>query len=195
MNLLCDVSNFSKNNIVFLEMKKNIVIDGYFTKMIYSDSYLSLNGLYLYCPIEEYVETNLQTNLMESVDEVDVVDLSQNSGVGLTNEYWIERNKKNVAFSLANIKNVQLMKELSRIEHEIIEYYKDFYKINKLNVYSLRNQMKTGNIKVLCKPSSQIHSIGDDTKNTPNTSNTFVLKISGIWETDSNIGITYKFQK
>jgi hypothetical protein len=79
---------------------------------------------------------------------------------------------------------------MNRIEHEIIEYYKDFFKINKINVYSLKNQLKTGCIKVICRMDQ-----ANQETTIPNIKKSFILKISGIWETDTNIGITYKFQK
>ena len=99
-----------------------------------------------------------------------------------------------------NNNNIQLVKELNRIEHEMIEYYKDFFKINhKINVYSLRNQLKTGYIKVIQKV--QVPPISTDA-NATSTSfqgsdanvKSLVIKISGIWETDTNVGITFKFQ-
>ena len=96
--------------------------------------------------------------------------------------------------------NIHLVKELNRIEHEMIEYYKDFFKINhKINVYSLRNQLKTGYIKVIQKVqvppnslSSSDRSGGDDGDASHGRS--LVIKISGIWETETNVGITFKFQ-
>ena len=82
------------------------------------------------------------------------------------------------------------MKELNRIEHEILEYYNEYFKINKVNVYSLRNQLKSGNIRVVHKVTTDV----SDTKNY-HTTRPLVVKISGIWETDMNVGITFKFQR
>jgi hypothetical protein len=152
-------------------------------------------------------------------------------------------------FSLLNPTNIYLIKELNRIEHEIIEHYKEFFQIHKTNVYSLRNQLKSGNIKVVhkipylysdCEDISHIsvdigpgvgvnnisitnvvndrkssEKVGKGIRGTLATElqtsegalhpskfghdttdyiRPIVVKISGIWETDMNIGITFKFQ-
>jgi hypothetical protein len=112
-----------------------------------------------------------------------------------------------------------LIKELNRIEHEIIEHYKEFFQIHKTNVYSLRNQLKSGNIKVVHKipqlcsdyepisfdflateldkgqnASSLLTSKVAEPPEKFDSIRPIVVKISGIWETDVNIGITFKFQ-
>lgn len=53
---------------------------------------------------------------------------------------------------------------------------------NKIPQFKIYEQLKNGNIKIL-----------NETVNT--TSSTFILKISGIWETQQNYGLTYKFVK
>lgn len=167
MNLLCNLSTFQKNNIFFLEIKKNMVINGLFTKIVYTDSMISLNGLYLHCPFE-YTNINQDESITSEMNEI----------------YFTDMKKMNVLFSNSGIHNSTILKELFRIEHEIIEHYKEYFKIQKTNTYSLRNQLKTGIIKI------NVNSIP-----TVNQENIipFILKISGIWETDTNIGITYKF--
>jgi hypothetical protein len=60
--------------------------------------------------------------------------------------------------------------------------------LKKLNVkekipqYKIYEQIKNGNIKIF-------NDIGNK------SSSSFILKISGIWETLSNFGLTYKFVK
>ena len=54
---------------------------------------------------------------------------------------------------------------------------------NKIPQYKLFDQIKNGNIKIFT----------DNLKN--ENSNTYILKISGIWHTDSHYGITYKFSR
>jgi hypothetical protein len=98
-------------------------------------------------------------------------------------------------FSLMNPTNIYLIKELNRIEHEIIEHYKEYFQINKMNVYSLRNQLKSGNIKVVHKVPQGDEGGGMDDPIRGTGPRPIVVKISGIWETDLNVGITFKFQK
>lgn len=165
MNLLCNLSTFQKNNIFFLEIKKNMVINGLFTKIVYADYMISLNGLYLHCPLE--YSNIYQDNSSNEINEI----------------HFTDTKKINVLFSNNGIHNLNILKELYRIEHEIIEHYKEYFKIQKTNTYSLRNQLKTGIIKVNVK---YIPTINQE------NIIPFILKISGIWETDTNIGITYK---
>ena len=162
MNLVCNISDFDIENMFFLEIKKNIIITGTFTKIIYSTINVIFNGIYLIFPIIE------QT-----------CESSKNGG------------KYNIStFSILNKNNINIIKELNRIEHTIIEYAKDYFNINKMNIYSLRNQLKQGNIKIY---NSQ-YSITDDSPPSL-TPESCIIKISGIWENEQNIGITYKFIK
>jgi hypothetical protein len=251
MNLLCDVSIFQVNHIFFLDTKKNMVIDGKFTKIVYSDSVVSLNGLYLYCPIEsdqtspvalppsklvvkEAFSPPCQKTLTKNTSRLMATDdviftpsrientrsnvtlpLESPTNTGDLNRQKCRENKNLVdnhgstivtkkipfMFSLLNPTNIYLIKELNRIEHEIIEHYKEFFQIHKTNVYSLRNQLKSGNIRVVHKIPYLFsdyepilltsNEVGTDTYDCIRP---IVVKISGIWETDMNIGITFKFQ-
>jgi hypothetical protein len=168
MNLLCDITNFQKDNIFFLDTKRNMVIEGKFTKLIYSDFAVALNGLYLYCPIQGHCQNVLPTMMHNQM----AMDISQQRPVV----------RSIFQFSLLDSWNIHLMKELTRIEHEIIEHYKDIFQIQKMNMYSLRNQMKMGSIKIG-------HNVADQSKQHSH----MTLKISGVWETDYNVGITFKF--
>ena len=204
MNLLCDVSMFQVNHIFFLDTKKNMVIDGKFTKIVYSDSVVSLNGLYIYCPIE----SDLGGSVPGSISTTNFVGgLRPQDKVGHQRSFvenyvsTIVTKKIPFIFSLLNPTNIYLIKELNRIEHEIIEHYKEFFQIHKTNVYSLRNQLKSGNIKVVHKI-PYLYSDYEPISLTPievghepnDCIRPIVVKISGIWETDMNIGITFKFQ-
>lgn len=152
MNFIFDISDFKIENIHLFEKKKNIVIDGIFTKIVYSDDLLTMNGIYLDFPIE-----------------------IQNSPITYTN--------RNVHFYPYGQKNLICIKQFSIIEEMIIDYYKKFYNINKRVNLALTNQLYSGFFKLYrdindFKPISQ-----------------FVLKISGIWENKTEIGITYKIME
>lgn len=195
MNLLCDISTFNPNYLFFLDTKKNMVVDGKFTKLVYSDSIVSLNGLYLYCPIETLHSSTIPTThgcdlRSPKISTYEHIDYRLNR---YTNEqgYTVVTKKIPILFSILNPTNIQIMKELNRIEHEILEYYNEYFKINKVNVYLLRNQLKSGNIRV-------VHKVNvDHTSDSKNyyDQRPLVVKISGIWETDMNVGITFKFQR
>lgn len=57
MNIVLDIPQYNIFNLFFLEKKQNIIMDGTFTKFIYSNQHFILNSLYLYFPIEiKYLE-------------------------------------------------------------------------------------------------------------------------------------------
>lgn len=65
MNIVLDISNYSFLNIFFLETKRNIIMDGTFTKFIYSNDNIILNSVYLYFPIEvQSIEKNMNKNMV-----------------------------------------------------------------------------------------------------------------------------------
>ena len=52
MNIVLQKEDVNIDNIQFLDKKENIIMEnGFFTKLIYSDSYMTMSGLYLYFPI------------------------------------------------------------------------------------------------------------------------------------------------
>lgn len=52
MNLSINSFDFKINNVSFLEPKKNILMDGFFTKINYLNEWFTMNGLFFYLPIK-----------------------------------------------------------------------------------------------------------------------------------------------
>lgn len=52
MNIILPSSNIDTSNISFLDTKKNIIIDGKFTKIVYTDPSFSMNGIYTNFPLQ-----------------------------------------------------------------------------------------------------------------------------------------------
>jgi hypothetical protein len=154
MNFIFDICDFNIENIHLFEKKKNIVIDGIFTKIVYSDELLTMNGIYLKFPLDLQTNTN-------------------------TNTY----THRNIHFYPYSSVNLSYIKQFSQIEEMIINYYKFFYNIRKKNNMVLTSQLYSGFFK-LYRDSNEIK---------PNTR--YVLKISGIWENKTDIGITYKIME
>jgi len=76
--------------------------------------------------------------------------------------------------------NKDLIKNLKVIEENVL---KKITINNKIPQYKIYEQLKNGHIKVFCE------------NNNIKFNNQFILKISGIWETPTNYGLTYKFIK
>ena len=77
-------------------------------------------------------------------------------------------NKKNIQYNIYN--NAELLAVVQEIERSILSAIP-----TKSHVYGLHSDLSSGRITV--------HDCAD----------TILLKISGIWETDTSCGITYKF--
>jgi hypothetical protein len=130
MNIILYLKQINSDYIFYGEPVKNSIIEnGMFTRLIYSNSLMSLNSLYI----------SFKTNEIDNkINQKEIIDLL--------------------------------------IELEKIILFK--IDINKKNCqYKIRDYLKILNSKY-----------GDDFK-----LNNYILKISGIWETDNEYGITFKF--
>lgn len=85
-------------------------------------------------------------------------------------------NKYKCSFNIVN--HTDIINKLKIIEEEILKKYKT----NKIPSYKIYEQIKCGYIKIFADISNKQYS-------------SFILKISGIWETQQNYGLTYKFIK
>lgn len=85
-------------------------------------------------------------------------------------------NKYKCCFNISN--NKDIIDNLKIIEEEILKKHRT----DKTPLYKIYEQIKAGYIKIFV-----------DVGNIQQCS--FILKISGIWETPNNYGLTYKFIK
>lgn len=146
MNLVKQISQYDNKCLFFCEpIKNNIMNEGIFIKILYSNENISLNGIYL---------------LVQFCDIV-------------CEKYY---NKYKCSFNILN--NKDIINNLKLIEEEILKKYNT----TKTPCYKIYEQMKCGYIKMY-----SIIGI--------NQTSSFALKISGIWETPQNYGLTYKFIK
>lgn len=144
MNLVKQINQYDNKCLFFCEpIKNNIMNEGIFIKILYSNENISLNGIYL---------------LVQFCDIV-------------CEKYY---NKYKCSFNILN--NKDIINNLKLIEEEILKKYNT----TKTPCYKIYEQIKCGYIKMY-----SIIGIKQ--------TSSFVLKISGIWETPQNYGLTYKF--
>lgn len=155
MIVTLDLSKFTLSNMYFLETKKNIIMDGNFTKLIFSNEFFVMNGIYILFPIDH----NGSEKIM---------------------------NKTQIRFNPFQQYNQILINEFSKLEKSILEYYKQSRMCNCKIVPLLQKQMLIGFMKTNKEYKNQF-LINENNKTTQ-----YVLKISGIWETQDEIGLTYK---
>ena len=89
-------------------------------------------------------------------------------------------NKYKCVFDITN--NLTLIEKIRSIEEEILKKYELRQKNPQYKIYE---QIRNGNIKIF----------GDHLKIYNHSNHLFILKISGIWETNISYGLTYKFIK
>jgi hypothetical protein len=157
MNILLYSNDFDISNIYFLDKKKNMIMDGVFTKIIYSNNCISMNGLYIDVPIKNIINKN---------------------------------NSKNI-IQFDAISNKEIIQKMVDIEKQLLNYYVQYFSLsyekretniqNKTIIYNLKNQIQNGSIKYYKEYEyySQKPCL-------------FYIKFSGIWENQTEIGITFK---
>jgi hypothetical protein len=79
-----------------------------------------------------------------------------------------------------NVDNhIEIIEKIKVIEENLLKKIEIYNKIPQFKIY---DQLINGNIKIFCETFSK-------------SNNDFILKISGIWETQTSYGLTYKFTK
>jgi hypothetical protein len=140
--------------------------------------------------IEQYDNNNLifcepvKNNIMNNGNFIRILYSTPNmilNGVYLLiNLYDVQcekyYNKYKCNFNISNHKDI--IDNIKIIEEDILKKYK----VNKIPLFKIYEQFSSGYIKIF-----------SDFDNKSKYS--FILKISGIWETQINYGLTYKFIK
>lgn len=139
MNILSlSIDHYDANMFHFLDSKPNLLMEGYFTKMIYASPCFSLNSIYLQFPIKVHP---CHTN--------------------------------HFAFDYLNNKTVISM--FKTLEIRLLELYACARNLTKKPILSISNMMNNGHLKLY-----QHHHLN------------LIMKLSGIWESETEFGVTFK---
>ena len=142
MYLLLNIDQVNLNEIIFLDPSKNKIIrDGSFIKILYSNSYFTMNGIYITFPIN-----------YSNINKIN--------------------NKYKITFLYET--NKDLLEKIQTMEINIL---------NKLNIKKYPKYL----FNEIFKNQTILLS------NIPQKSEEIILKISGIWETNYEFGLSYKF--
>jgi len=148
MNIVKRIDQYNKNYVYFCEpIKNNVMNDGNFIRIIYSNPIFLMNGI----------------NLLVTLYDINV------------EKYY---NKYKCTFNTISHKDI--IDNLRNIEEDLL---KKCNIKNKAPQYKINEQIKNGNFKFYLDNSEKL------------INGNFMLKISGIWETDNQYGLTYKFLK
>ncbi len=151
MNIAYKLEQLNLQNLFFMDSKKNIIMDGKFTKVLYSDDLITTNGISMIIPFHN---------------------------TALDKTY----NKTMLKFQTTDPMNAKLCNELAWIEKYILDYYKQITSNTKVSTTTLNDHMKNGNVKIYRDSNS-------------NSVKHVIIKISGIWEDQTRVGLTYKFME
>jgi hypothetical protein len=155
MIIAIKLKNFILNDCFFLDTKRNIIIDGNFTKLFFSNKLFTMNGLYFIFPIEP-----------------------------TTIEHAI--NKKQMKFNPYSPNNLSIIQNIADIEYKILDYYRQLKNCNNCTISNiLSKQLYCGYMKIYkkCHETDELNNLNNKK---------YIIKISGIWENNYEIGLTYK---
>jgi hypothetical protein len=148
--LVLDLLNYNSQYLYFLDTQKNLLLDGYFTKVIYTHMNFTMNGLYFHFPIQHsYIEN-------------------------CKDKYYIH-------FDINSVQNASILQSIFKLETQILLHYANFTTHRKSSNMTLYKHLQKGKFRIFEKPPSSLDNYR------------FILKISGIWETNEEFGITYKW--
>jgi len=212
--MVYDIGFFQIKNIFLSDTKKNIIMDGKFTKIIYSDELITTHGIFLKIPfypvgkpepppitilskssgqkstMPQQCTSTVRPQAEEKSGESIDADNSHNKNKDNMNDVSNAKYKQIYKLQSHDILNSKNIADIIRIEIQILEFYKQLFQCKKKIVFMLKEQLQEGNIKLYKE--HFYNYINFSYKQAPKIPNV-ILKISGIWETDDNIGLTYKF--
>jgi|LauGreDrversion4_2_1035121.scaffolds.fasta_scaffold21071_3 hypothetical protein len=176
-------------HVQFTEKKKNMIIDGQFSKIVFASPHFIMNGMFFHCRImvvppglEARIRILQPDHSVKSYDEI--VNRWENDHYVGDNVLPMYPYKTTYRFDPNLEDNRETVVHLCVLEEQILEYYKEMHGVQKTAVYNLKSSLLNGTIK--------IHEESDSSEK-KTVFNEYVLKISGVWETKMNVGLTFKF--
>lgn len=162
MIIAFDLQSINLNNLFIADTKRNIIMDGHFTKIIYSNNFFTMNGLYILFPIE-----------LTSIENA--------------------MNKKQMKYNPYSQSNLNIIKEFANFEYRLLDYYRQLKQISCSISNLLSKQLYTGFMKIYTEYNTknnliQLNNDGESKK----TQSYYIIKVSGIWESPSEVGLTFK---
>jgi hypothetical protein len=199
MNISIDLHNLSLVNVNFLDTKRNIIMDGNFTKIVYSNQYFTMNSIYLDFPIEWQTIDRVLNKKFVRFNPYNPKNLSIIQDIAKIEarilEYFRTYCKINVKIMNSLSKqmysgNMKIFQEYSQgLKSPTTNLVGGFQPPDKFGHPQSNFPTVSSNDCVTTLSGNQERSIDylDEKDNT-----FFVIKLSGIWENYQEIGITYK---
>lgn len=179
-----DLEDIDYNNIIICDPIKNSVIDySNFYKIIYSNNFISYNGLFTMFKLN---------NVIINKDKVFLNDNNNNDNNNNENNS-VFKELKNIEEYVTNLCNKSKIKKINyKLKDFLNNNYFKF--VNNDDISKFNN---CNNLNILSNYDSHYESDSqcDPDSDSGSKYHYFILKISGLWETKENIGMTFKIIK
>jgi hypothetical protein len=96
------------------------------------------------------------------------------------NNVSLLNNNNKVKYNIKVANNVEIINFIKQLEWDLL----DKIKLEKRKIYKITEQLQSGVIKIINNNYNSVTALDY---------NNYVLKISGLWETPTEYGLTYKF--
>ena len=96
------------------------------------------------------------------------------------NNVSLLNNNNKVKYNIKVANNVEIINFIKQLEWDLL----DKIKLEKRKIYKITEQLQSGVIKIINNNYNSVTALDY---------NNYVLKISGLWETPTEYGVTYKF--
>lgn len=159
-----NLNNIDYSNIIITHsIKNNIQTNNNFYKILYSNDFVTLNGIYCYFKLENItIDKNQQTIIFSKDFNLNIVDKLIELESKLLNQYSKNKEKSFKIFELLNNNYIKY----NYIEH--FDYNNNLQNKKYLNMINNFQDLKKTDIEL-------------------------IIKISGIWECNNINGLTFKF--
>tara|TARA_B110001450_G_scaffold92748_2_gene87947 strand:+ start:2800 stop:3462 length:663 start_codon:yes stop_codon:yes gene_type:complete len=218
MNIILHIECFNTDNIYYKEsVRNNIISNSNFIKTIYSNNILTLNIIYIKLPIKiisyekqynkykciiDLNSNKIGINKLFSIEKeiinkininkTKVYDLykqitSKNINLFINKKHNNENNENNI--NNENYINNKNNKNNENNENNINNINNENNENNINNKNNINNENNRLNKKLNNENNNEIKYINDNV----NITNYINIKISGVWESENNCGLTFKF--
>lgn len=159
-----NIYNINYNNIIITRsMKNNIQTNNNFYKILYSNDFVTLNGIYCYFKLENIkIDLDQQIIIFSKDFNLNIINKLIEIESKLLNQY--SKNKEK-SFKISEILNNHYIK-YNFIQH--LEFNNNLQNNKQSNIINNFEDLKKTDIEL-------------------------IIKISGIWESNNTNGITFKF--
>lgn len=186
------INDINDQNISFLETRKNSIIEGSFTKIVYNDECITINGIFIYLYNSPFVISTDSLYKNNYISDISWKKCQQGNNFKTIQNYTLNDEVScEMQKYIHEYKFTDEKEKIYEFENNILNSYKRIFKKNKNICYSLKKQIINNSFKVYSIIGVFIGESNSFSNNVFKSN--LLLKVSGIWETANDIGLTFKF--